>query len=426
MPLGDLCDPNRGITYGIVKVGEFVAGGVPVIRGGDIRGGMIEYDDAKRVSQKVSSQFERTVLRGGEILINLISEPGHTAIVSPELAGANVSRDVGVIALNDEVDHRFVDYCLKSPHSIQWLSSRLQGSVTQKINLGTLRQLLIPIPPIAQQRAIAHILATLDDKIDLNRRINETLEAISQAIFRSWFVDFGPVYAKASGEPPESICRRLRLTPELLALFPDRFIDSELGEIPEGWNVRPLDTIADYLNGLALQKFPPESDTEWLPVIKIAQLKGGSTVGAARASQRLDPAYVVDDGDVLFSWSGSLEVDVWCGGRGALNQHLFKVTSKSFPKWFFFYWTKEHLENFRSIAAGKAVTMGHIQRKHLTEALCVVPTNPLLEAANEIVTQIFEALIGNRQQTRALAVTRDTLLPKLLVGELRVPEGLGT
>ena len=139
--LGDLCDPRRGITYGIVKVGDFVPGGVPVIRGGDIRGGQIVFDDEKRVTDEISQQFQRTILRCGEIVINLIAEPGHTAIVPAALAGANVSRDVAVIPLNDTVDHRYIDYCLKSPVAIQWLTSRLQGSVTQKINLATLREL---------------------------------------------------------------------------------------------------------------------------------------------------------------------------------------------------------------------------------------------------------------------------------------------
>jgi type I restriction enzyme, S subunit len=201
-PLGELCDSERGITYGIVKVGDFVPGGVPVVRGGDIRNGRIVFDNEKRVTEEVSRQFQRTILKGGEILINLIAEPGHTAVVPLELVGANVSRDVGVIPLNDTVDHRYVDYCLKSPMAVQWLTSRLQGSVTQKINLGTLRDLPIPTPPLEKQRAIAQILGTLDDKIELNRQKNQTLEAIAAALFKSWFVDFDPVRAKAEGRDP--------------------------------------------------------------------------------------------------------------------------------------------------------------------------------------------------------------------------------
>ena len=136
-------------------------------------------------------------------------------------------------------------------HAVHRLSAQTgddAGSRTAPtIQPNHLLQYRMSVATIDEQRAIAHILGTLDDKIELNRRMNETLEAIARAIFKSWFVDFDPVRAKASGEPPESICRRLGLTPDLLALFPDRLVDSELGEIPEGWAGDPLERIADYL-----------------------------------------------------------------------------------------------------------------------------------------------------------------------------------
>lgn len=411
-PLGDLCDPDRGITYGIVKVGDYVPGGVPVIRGGDIRGGRIVFDGEKRVSDAVSQQFKRTILRGGEILVNLIAEPGHTAIVHPELAGANVSRDVAVIALNDEVDHKYVDYCLKSPMTVNWLTARLQGSVTQKINLGTLRDLPIPTPPRHEQCAIAYILSTLDDKIELNRRMNETLEAMARALFKSWFVDFDPVRAKAEGRDP-------RLPKTLADLFPDSFEDSEADEIPKGWAVLGLDEIAHFLNGLALQKFPPQDD-RFLPVIKIAQLRTENTTGADRASAELAPEYVVNDGDVLFSWSGSLECILWAGGRGALNQHLFKVRSETYPKWFYFLWILHHLDDFRGIAAGKATTMGHIQRHHLSDAKIVLPPKSLLKQVSRHFAPLIDATVQLKISSRTLAAIRNALLPKLISGQIRV------
>ena len=420
--LGDLCDPKRSITYGIVKVGDFVPGGVPIIRGGDIRNGRIAFNDDKRVTEEISRQFQRTILKGGEILINLIAEPGHTAIVPPELAGANVSRDVGVIPLNDTVDHRYVDYCLKSPMAIQWLTSRLQGSVTQKINLATLRDFPIPTPALAEQHAIAHILGTLDDKIELNRRLNETLEAMARALFKSWFVDFDPVRAKAEGRlPAEALAQAgdRRLPKPIADLFPDRFEDSELGEIPAGWEVQGIDEIANFLNGLALQKYPP-GDGATLAVIKIAQLRKGDTEGADRCNTSVPPEYVINDSDVLFSWSGSLECVLWAGDRGALNQHLFKVTSMLFPKWFYYLWIHEHLASFRHTAAGKATTMGHIQRHHLSDAKIVVPESDVLIAADKMIAPIIEQVMQRRVESRTLAALRDALLPKLISGELRV------
>ena len=170
-----------------------------------------------------------------------------------------------------------------------------------------------------------------------------------------------------------------------------------------------------------MQNYPP-TDTEYLPVIKIAELRKGITESSGRASPEIERRYIVEDGDVLFSWSGSLEVQVWCGGRGALNQHLFKVTSNRFPKWFFLHWLKEYLPSFQAIASGKATTMGHIQRHHLTEALVVVPPAEILTRADALIGPLLSRGIQNSLESRTLASIRDALLPKLLSGEIRVKD----
>lgn len=190
-----------------------------------------------------------------------------------------------------------------------------------------------------------------------------------------------------------------------------------MGEIPRGWEVKPLDQIASFLNGLAMQRHPPNGHDD-LPVIKIAELRGGISASTRKASATFDPRYIVEDGDVLFSWSGTLEVEVWCGGRGALNQHLFKVASEDYPEWFYFWWIRHHLPVFRSVAAGKATTMGHIWRRHLSEALAVVPDARVLDQADEILLQITERVISNELEARILARMRDTLLPTLLDGSV--------
>jgi type I restriction enzyme S subunit len=259
------------------------------------------------------------------------------------------------------------------------------------------------------------MLGSLDDRINLLRETNTTLEAIAQALFKSWFVDFDPVHAKMQGRTPEG------MDETTAALFPDSFEDSELRPVPKGWSVRSLDSIATFLNGLALQKFPP-TGLDDLPVIKIAQLRKGDSVGADMASRSIKPEYIVQNGDVLFSWSGSLEVEIWCGGEGALNQHLFKVSSNDFPKWFHFLWARYHLPNFRQIAASKATTMGHIQRAHLTAAKVLVPSEDILHAADMVIAPILERIIGNALQANCLASVRDTLLPRLISGELRISD----
>jgi len=308
--------------------------------------------------------------------------------------------------IRHDIDLKFAYYLIK----LVGLNHLKDGTSNPTLSRDAFGAQAFPVPPSVVQRTIANIVGNLDAKIELNRRTDETLEAIAQALFKSWFVDFDPVRAKSEGRDPG-------LPPHLADLFPDSFEDSELGEIPTGWRVSGLDEIATYLNGLALQKYPPD-DERSLPVVKIAQLRAGHTEGADRASAGIPGTYVVEDGDILFSWSGSLEVEVWCGGRGALNQHLFKVTSNRFPKWFYFLWTRHHLADFRGIAAGKATTMGHIQLGHLTGAKAVVPPAPLLDAMTGRFQPLLEDLVAVRLQSRTLGMLRQTLLPKLMSGEI--------
>ena len=243
--------------------------------------------------------------------------------------------------------------------------------------------------------------------------MNATLEAMAQALFRSWFVDFDPVRAKMEG-------RNTGLPPDIADLFPDRLLDSQLGEIPEGWRLRPLDAVAHFENGLALQKFRPAGDEKRLPVVKIAQLRAGQANSGEWASSTIKPECIIDNGDVVFSWSGSLLVQMWCGGRAALNQHLFKVTSAEYPKWFYLQSTLSHFPEFQQIAKDKATTMGHIRRHHLTDALCVVPPHRMIAQVDGVFAGLLERQVANEVASRTLVILRDALLPKLLSGELRL------
>ena len=272
-----------------------------------------------------------------------------------------------------------------------------------------------PVPSSNEQRTIAGVLGALDDKIEQNRRTVRGLERLARAIFRAWFVDFEPVKAKAAGAAsfpsmPQAIFDAL----------PTHFIDTKIGPVPEGWEVKAITAIATFLNGLALQKYPPRGDGEDLRVIKIAELRKGSAEGAAWANGDVAERYVIGDGDLLFSWSGTLEATFWFGGKGALNQHLFKVTSSRFPSWFCFHWIRQHLPWFRTIAASKATTMGHIKRGHLQETLVVVPPNEILHEANKVIGPMYDLFGQLMIESRKLAAMRDVLLPKLLSGEVRV------
>ncbi len=164
----------------------------------------------------------------------------------------------------------------------------------------------------------------------------------------------------------------------------------------------------------------PAGDGTDLSVIKIAELRKGSTEGGALANSNVPDAYVIDDGDLLFSWSGTLEVALWFGGRGALNQHLFKVTSNNYPRWLCLHWVRQHLPEFRLIASSKATTMGHIKRGHLDAALVAVPDTASLKAADDTIAPLYDLYANLAIETRKLAALRDYLLPRLLSGRVRV------
>lgn len=276
------------------------------------------------------------------------------------------------------------------------ISPYVTGCAQPKLNQENLRNIEIELPSHIDR--IASILSSLDRKIELNNKINADLEEMAQAIFKNWFVDFEP--------------------------FKDgKFVDSELGMIPEGWKVGTLTEIASYMNGLAMQKFPPENNEDSLPVLKIKELgQGFCGTDSDRCSCNIKDECKIHNGDVIFSWSGTLLVDVWCGGDCGLNQHLFKVTSKDYPQWFYYYWTKHHLQEFIHIAKDKAVTMGHIKRGHLEEAMVAIPDNDSMENAHELFEPILSKMISLRLESSHLSTLRDTLLPRLMSGKLEVPE----
>jgi len=335
------------------------------------------------------------------------SDPSPDWIVSTGFAVIRPKQDL--------ISPRYLYSCVFNQSFTDYLVAHEIGAAYPAVSVTDISNAPIPLFPRVEQEAIACILGALDDKIELNRQMCKTLEGIAQAIFKSWFVDFDPVHAKAAGKQP------VGLKPEIAALFPDSFVDSELGEIPKGWRVTGLDSLGTFLNGLALQKYPPLNDDS-LPVVKIAQLRTNDTTNSDRASANIGSEYIVNDGDILFSWSGSLECVIWFGGAGALNQHLFRVTSAQYSKWFLYMWIHRHLPEFRHIAAGKATTMGHIQRHHLEDAKVLVPPTDLLSMQDQIMEPLIDAIVSRSLENRKLTDLRDTLLPKLISGELRVKD----
>ncbi|MBE2281202.1 MAG: restriction endonuclease subunit S [Ignavibacteriaceae bacterium] len=294
-----------------------------------------------------------------------------------------VSTGFAVISPNNKfVSSKFLYYYLTTEEVVSYLDVIAEASTSAYPSLRPedISSLEIELPPIDDQIQIADILSSLDDKIDLLNRQNKTLEALAETLFRQWFIE----------------------------------------EVDESWEDLSLDQIADFLNGLACQKYPPLNDIEKLPVIKIKEMNSGYSDKSDYVTSQIESKYLVEPGDILFSWSGSLDLCIWPYEKGVLNQHLFKVTSLNYPKWFYFFVIKYHLPEFRVIAESKSTTMGHIQRHHLTDARFKKPSKDLLIEKNEIIEPLFSKIILNHSQIRTLTQLRDTLLPKLMSGEVRV------
>jgi len=416
--LGEVCaEGGGGVQTGPfgsqLHAADYVPVGIPSIMPQNIGDNRISSDGIARITPDDAERLSKYRVKPGDIVYSRRGDVERRALVRDSedgwLCGTGCLR---VRLGKGTVDPVFAAFFLGTAEAREWIVRHAHGATMPNLNTSILSACPIIVPPLSEQRAIAATLGALDDKIELNRKMNATLEAMARALFRDWFVDFGPTRAKMDGVEPY-------LSPDLWSLFPDR-LDAE-GK-PEGWEEKPLDEIADFLNGLALQKFPGEGQPDSLPVIKIAELRNGITDKSNRASRKVPPQYVIKDGDFLFSWSGSLLAKFWTGGEGALNQHLFKVSSKRYPAWFFSEWVQHHLEEFQIIAASKATTMGHIQRGHLKAAMTTCPPNDVIQKMGALMAPLIDRIIHNERETRTLAQTRDLLLPRLMSGELRVAE----
>jgi type I restriction enzyme S subunit len=400
-------------------------GEIPFVTPSDMDGRRIINTTARSLSNAGAEAVKGAQVPANSIMVSCIgSDMGKAAIAGRDCV---TNQQINSIIVETDDSPFYVYYDLSTRKDE--IRGAASGSAQPILNKAAFGRLEIALPQPREQRAIAHILGTLDDKIEVNRRMNETLEAIARTIFKCWFVDFDPVRAKASNEPTESICRRLGLPSDLLSLFPDRFKDPELGEIPEGWEVRSLNDCADYINGLAFRNEHFSQDRLGLPVIKIGELKDGVTEQTKFTEALLDTKYRITSGDILFSWSGSpdtsIDTFVWVGSDGWLNQHIFKIAFKREVEKYFVYYLLRHLKpEFVEIARNKQTTgLGHVTVQDLKRLKVVFPQDNVLRGFNLLAEPLFQKSYSNDCESSTLTTLRDTLLPKLLFGELRVPAG---
>lgn len=374
--------------------------------------------------------------QNGDTLIARITpclENGKTAFIAglPEGVVAHGSTEFIVVAgRSGESDDLFAYYLARSPDFRRYAIGQMEGtSGRQRVPTVAVENFTTRLPLLSEQRAIAHVLGALDDKIELNRRMNETLEAITLTIFKSWFVDFDPVRAKASGESPESICHRLGLTPDCLDLFPQRLADdSELGEIPEGWDVKRLDKITSYLSRGISPKYIVGGGV--LVVNQKCVRDGRVDLSKAR---RHDPAQrniadrFLEVGDVLVNSTG-----VGTLGRVAqvlgiqeptiVDSHVTVVRANSdLVSWNYLGVALQRRQAEIEALGEGSTGQTELSRARLAALPVLLPPKPLRDHFDEVVLGLRFQTKRNDEQNLTIASVRDTLLPKLISGELRVP-----
>ena len=378
----------------LIDIVELIGGGTPKTSKAEYWGGnnnwlsvkdfnnenRYVYSTEKTITEEGLNNSSTKLLRKDDIIISARGTVGELAMIPFPMA---FNQSCYGIRAKDGINSTFLYYLIK--HSVRKLKAMTHGSVFDTITRDTFANIEVAIPDIETQQRVAKMLADIDDKVENNQRINNNLEQQAQAIFSNEFLT--------------------------------------LEALPDGWKQASLIDIADYLNGLAMQKYRPTADETGIPVLKIKELRQGCCDDNSElCSPNIKSEYIIHDGDVIFSWSGSLLVDFWCGGICGLNQHLFKVTSNKYDKWFYYAWTKHHLDRFIAVAADKATTMGHIKRDELSKAEVLIPNEADYKRIGALLQPIYDLIIANRIENKELAETRDTLLPKLMSGEIDISE----
>lgn len=367
---------NRG------KTAPTVDEGIPLIATNCISNSKLYpvYEKLRYVSEDAYENWFRSHPQPNDIIITLKGSQNGAICLVPDPVDFVIAQDMVAIRANDKIiDWKYLFAALRSPYVQHQIKIMDVSGVIPHLKKSDFDKLMIPYPSREVQEGIGEIYANYSYKIDLLHRQNQTLEAMAETLFRQWLVE----------------------------------------EAKEDWEQEPLSEAANFLNGLACQKYPPKNPVEKLPVLKIKELRNGITDNSDWASTDVGDEYIVENGEVIFSWSASLLVKLWDGEASILNQHLFKVTSDRFPKWFIYLWCKYHLERFQEIARAHATTMGHIKRKDLDEAIVTYPADKIDEMG-ESFEPIISKIIENNKQIKNLEELRDTLLPKLMSEEIRV------
>jgi len=426
--LGDLAAPVRnalvGGPFGSNLVShDYVGAGIPVIRGQNMGGRWVS-GDFVFVTEAKAASLEANLAHPGDIVFTQRGTLGQVSVVPEEPFDRYlVSQSQMKLTVNRELaDPVFLYYVFSTAMQQAYIRQNTIQTGVPHTNLGILRDTPVPVPSLAEQRAIAHILGTLDDKIELNRRMSETLEAMARALFRSWFVDFDPVRAKAEG-------RDTGLPPHIAELFPDSFEDSELGEAPAGWRIRPISAFADVAGGTTPSTKEPAyweggvhawatpKDLSRLSVPVLLDTERRITdAGLAQIGSGLLPK-----GTVLLSSRAPIGYLAVAEIPVAINQGFIAMTPKEgTPSVFLLFWASVAHAEIVSRANGS--TFLEISKANFRPIPVVTPSDAVMQAYEERARGLYERIAANERESGTLSAARDALLPKLISGEVRVSD----
>jgi type I restriction enzyme S subunit len=398
--------------------------GIPYIAIPQLKDGHISLDGVRRISQSDYADWTKKLApQANDVIVVRRCNSGDSAHIPDGLKCAIGQNLVVLRADGGKVLPQYLRWLVRGTEWWDEVGKYINvGAVFDSLRCRDIPNFELPIPPRVEQLAISTFLAALDDRITLLRETNATLEAIAQALFKSWFVDFDPVRAKLEGRAPEG------MDEITAAMFPDSFEASDLGLVPNGWLAEPIYDLATFINGASYKAFEPNSECRGRPIIKIAELKSGVTAQTAYSDVVMAEKYLIETGDILFSWSGnpdtSIDTFVWTFEPAWLNQHIFRVLPRVQMERTFVLQMLRHLRPmFTELARNKQTTgLGHVTVADLKRERIAIPTAELLRQFDLSVGPIHERIFENQRQAQTLATLRDTLLPRLISGQIRTPE----
>ncbi|MDH4405327.1 MAG: restriction endonuclease subunit S [Cyanobium sp. D14.bin.5] len=414
-----------------LKASEYTATGVPVISVGEVGFGRLRvHHDTPRVDETVTSRMPEYLLKAGDIVFGRKGAVERSAQVQLDEDGCFLGSDGIRIRLNDkECDPKFISYQLQTTAHRNWMIQHAAGTTMPSLNEGIIRRIPIVLKPLSEQKAIASVLGALDDKIELNRRMNATLEAMARALFQSWFVDFDPVRAKLDGGQP------VGLDPATASLFPEHLEDSLLGKKPVDWEVTTLDHTLAVLETGGRPKGGVAGITSGVPsigaesIVSIGVFDFGKTKFVPVEFYEGMKKGHIESHDVLLykdgGRPGEFEPHVSMFGDGfpfedcSINEHVYRLRSNQrLSQEYLYFWLNSEFVLAEMRIKGTGVAIPGLNSTAVRSLAVLVPPPTIVEAFTKKAAPLVSRILSNAKQSHTLATLRDTLLPKLLSGEL--------